>query len=90
MVVRTMYCTSHITRAMIRVAKGGENHSATKKCAWYAYYCLPLGFLQGSQCYFVAAAAAEQSVLYDTMAIIIIVRTIFDDTLYLVHSKRMT
>ena len=87
-VVPTKSCTSQITRATIRVAKAGENQSATKRCAWYAYYCRSLGLLQRSQCWF-AAAATDQSVLYDTMAVIIIVRTMFCGTMYLVHNKRM-
>ena len=64
--VRTMFCTSYNgTRAMIRVARGGVNHSARKRRAWYTY-CCPLCFMQEVHCSF-AASVAEQSssILYD-------------------------
>lgn len=67
--IRTLLCSSYNndTRTTIRVAKGGENHSARKRRLWYTYSC-PLGSLRASKCCF--AAAAEQSVsLHDTMTI---------------------
>ena len=69
-----MFCTSYTsTRTMIRVTKGVENHTATKGLRDARTTALS-ALCKNRNAVF--AAAAEQSVLYDTMATMI-VRTFF-------------
>ena len=87
MVVRTMSCTCHIIRAMIRVATGGENHSETKGVRGTRTTAALSACCKDRNAGLMLLPLTSQC--YDTMANVMVVRTISCDTLYLLHNKRM-